>query len=226
MHDVIDDAVAYRAELSVRVDESVLSKDPILQDGLQLPDAWWTDLAGVLEKVSVAGTERVAVRQQYMDPAIPEFVGIPAPAVSYWTTAHGDLHWANLTAPLQILDWEGWGSAPVGFDAAMLYAPLRDWAAELRRRCPTREAAAGRLGAYRETVGVRTAVGTAIEGFSQFRVMKSGGPVLLFRRGDVAGCSGLRCRQGRVGGAPRLDPAPRHTKSSMPSNSASTRRSS
>ncbi|MEU9008697.1 hypothetical protein AB0D12_02695 [Streptomyces sp. NPDC048479] len=39
--------------------------------------------------------------------AIPEFVGIPDPAVACWTTVHGDLHWANLTAPLRILGWEG-----------------------------------------------------------------------------------------------------------------------
>jgi hypothetical protein len=72
--------------------------------------------------VSAVNTDRVAVRQQYMDRAIPEFVGIPAPAVTCWTTAHGDLHWADVTAPLRILDWEGWGSTPEGFDAATLYA--------------------------------------------------------------------------------------------------------
>jgi hypothetical protein len=49
-------------------------------------------------------------------------VGIPAPAVSCWTTAHADVHWANLTEPLRLLDWEGWGQAPEGFDAATLYA--------------------------------------------------------------------------------------------------------
>ncbi len=56
-----------------------------------------------------------------MDRAIPEFVGIQAPAVTCWTAAYSGLHWANVTAPLRILDWEGWG-APEGFDAATLYA--------------------------------------------------------------------------------------------------------
>ncbi|MBJ6613857.1 hypothetical protein [Streptomyces sp. I4(2020)] len=33
------------------------------------------------------------------------------------------MHRANLTvSPLRLLDWEGWGRAPEGFDAAMLYA--------------------------------------------------------------------------------------------------------
>ncbi|MFJ9668789.1 hypothetical protein ACIRPP_29975 [Streptomyces sp. NPDC101219] len=122
VHDAVDDGTAYRAELSVRVDEPVLSGDPILQHDLQLPDSWWKELAGTMEKVSAVDTDRVAVRQQYMERAIPEFVGIPAPAVSSWTTAHADLHWANLTSPLRLLDWEGWGQAPEGFDSATLYA--------------------------------------------------------------------------------------------------------
>ncbi|MEU7414978.1 MULTISPECIES: hypothetical protein [Streptomyces] len=107
VHDTVDDGIAYRAELSVRVDDPVLSDDPILQHQAQLPDSWWNDLAGTLEKVAATGTGRVAVRQQYMERAIPEFVGIPAPAVPRWTTAHADVHWANLTEPLRLLDWEG-----------------------------------------------------------------------------------------------------------------------
>ncbi|MEU0730643.1 hypothetical protein [Streptomyces sp. NPDC006140] len=123
VHDAVEDGTAYRAELSVRVEEPVLSDDPILQHDLQAPGSWWADLAGVLEKVAAVGTDRVAVRQQYTGRAIPEFVGILVPAAPCWTTAHGDVHWANLTAsPLQLLDWEGWGLAPEGFDAAMLYA--------------------------------------------------------------------------------------------------------
>ncbi|MFF4490461.1 hypothetical protein ACFY0F_28890 [Streptomyces sp. NPDC001544] len=106
----------------MRVDQPVLCDDPILRHDLQLPDSWWADLAGTLEKVSAVDTDRVAVRQQYMDRAIPQFVGIPARAVTCWTTAHSDVHWANLTDPLRLLDWEGWGQAPEGFDAAKLYA--------------------------------------------------------------------------------------------------------
>ncbi|MEG3631941.1 hypothetical protein [Streptomyces poriticola] len=122
VHDAFDDGTAYRAELSARVDQSVLSDDPVLQHDPQLPDSWWNDLTGMLEKVSVVATERVAVRQQYMDRAIPEFLGTPAPTVTRWTPAHADLHWANLTSPLRLLDWEGWGQAPQGFDCASLYA--------------------------------------------------------------------------------------------------------
>ncbi|MEU8718371.1 hypothetical protein [Streptomyces sp. NPDC048663] len=122
VHDAFDDGTAYRAELSARVDEPVLSNDPILQRDLDLPASWWEALAGTLEKLSATSTDRVAVREQYLNRAIPEFVGIPAPAVTCWTTAHADLHWANLTSPLRLLDWEGWGQAPQGFDCATLYA--------------------------------------------------------------------------------------------------------
>jgi hypothetical protein len=41
--------------------------------------------------------------------------------VTEWTTAHADLTWANLTAPrCWVLDWEDWGTAPRGFDAATM----------------------------------------------------------------------------------------------------------
>ncbi|MGW7047017.1 hypothetical protein ACWGDT_30875 [Streptomyces avermitilis] len=146
VHDAVDDGTAYRAELSARVDQPVLSDDPVLQRDLQLPDSWWEDLAGTLEKVAAVDTDRVAVRQQYMDRAIPEFVGIPAPAVTRWTAAHADLHWANVTAPLRLLDWEGWGRAPEGFDAATLYAYTRlqeDAAARVRDAFPILGSPAG-----------------------------------------------------------------------------------
>ena len=81
-----------------------------------------------------------------MDRAIPEFVGIPAPAVTRWTAAHSDLHWANVTAPLRMLDWEGWGRAPEGFDAATLYAYsllLPDTAARVRDAFPVLGSPAG-----------------------------------------------------------------------------------
>ncbi|MFD9659301.1 hypothetical protein [Streptomyces mirabilis] len=97
-------------------------------------------------ELSAVGTDRVAVRQQYMDRAIPEFVGIPAPGVSCWATAHADVHWANLTESLRLLDWEGWGRSPEGFDAATLYAysPLQpDTAARVRAAFPVLGSPAG-----------------------------------------------------------------------------------
>ncbi|GAA3289253.1 hypothetical protein [Streptomyces cinereospinus] len=96
--------------------------------------------------MAATGTGRVAVRQQYMERAIPEFVGIPAPAVSCWTTAHADVHRANLTEPLRLLDREGWGMAPEGFDATTLnaYSLLQpDTAARVRAAFPVLGSPAG-----------------------------------------------------------------------------------
>lgn len=74
----------------MRVDQPVLSDDPVpsMTPGCRTPGGrtspgrwrrWRLD------------TDRVAVRQQYMDRAIPDCVGIPAPAVTCWTAAHSDL---------------------------------------------------------------------------------------------------------------------------------------
>ncbi|MEU0038667.1 hypothetical protein [Streptomyces sp. NPDC006333] len=79
VHDAFGDGIAYRAELSDRVEEAVPSADPILRQGLGLPASWWEELAGTLEKLSGIGTGRVAVREAYMARAIPQFVKMPAP---------------------------------------------------------------------------------------------------------------------------------------------------
>jgi hypothetical protein len=58
----------------------------------------------------------------YVNDGIRAFFGVEIDVtVVPWTTAHCDLHWGNLTAPrLIILDWEMWGKAPAGYDAATL----------------------------------------------------------------------------------------------------------
>ncbi|MYQ47251.1 phosphotransferase [Streptomyces sp. SID4985] len=114
---------AFRAELYEYVGGHVLTAG----DVSGLTASWWIQLRTALERLSGVPTERVAVRQAYMDRAMPKYLGFldaPVPTTPpAWTTAHGDLHWANLTGPdLRILDWEGWGIAPAGYDAAMLHA--------------------------------------------------------------------------------------------------------
>jgi hypothetical protein len=41
--------------------------------------------------------------------------------VDEWRTAHTDVHWANLTRDAYLIDWEDWGKAPRGHDAACLW---------------------------------------------------------------------------------------------------------
>ncbi|MFI0914207.1 hypothetical protein [Streptomyces abikoensis] len=133
VHDVSQAGVAYRAELSEHMEQPVISSDPVLRAPIGMSSTWWADLRTALDMIAITDTERVAVRQEYIDRALPEFLGIAAPQTIGWSTAHGDLHWANLTAPqLRLLDWEGWGRAPYGYDQATLlaYSLLESAAAE------------------------------------------------------------------------------------------------
>ncbi|WP_235023949.1 hypothetical protein [Streptomyces sp. WAC05374] len=127
LHDVLEWAAhghAYRAELSEYVPLPALQTGgPVLTADLDLPSSWWADLRLALEATSTVVTARQAVRQQWVDKNLTQFLGISALQVSAWTTGHADLHWANLAGPpLVLLDWEGWGRVPVGFDVGLLHA--------------------------------------------------------------------------------------------------------
>ncbi|WP_345695751.1 hypothetical protein [Kitasatospora terrestris] len=124
-HAWTEDGHGYLAELYEEVTAVVVSgDDPVLRTEPALNEAWWTDLVTALDGIQQVSTSRVAVRQEYLDRAMPQFLGAPVRTmVPVWTTAHGDLHWTNLTGPtLTILDWEGWGIAPAGYDAALLHS--------------------------------------------------------------------------------------------------------
>ncbi|MFE7582191.1 hypothetical protein ACFU5Y_11585 [Streptomyces gardneri] len=121
VHDWTADGWSYRAELYEHVPHPVVSLSPVLDTDLDLPESWWTDLSTALDTLAAAPTDRVSVGEEYIRRAIPEFTSHTVDTIE-WTTAHGDCHFANLTGPeLRILDWEGWGRAPVGLDAAQLY---------------------------------------------------------------------------------------------------------
>ena len=122
-HEWADEDHAYRAELYERIQGSSLSDGPLPPPGLRLPDAWWISLKASLAAIASAGTDRVSVRQERLDWAMPEFPGTALDTrVPAWATAHADIQWSNLTGPdLLILDWERWGPAPTGYDEATLY---------------------------------------------------------------------------------------------------------
>ncbi len=126
LHDSMEsrcDGYAYQAELHEYVTEPICSPSPVLHTDPDLPTAWWDSLRTDLDHVSTVPTDRVAVRQEWVDRTVPRFLDIPGPPITDWATAHGDLHTANLTAATPyLLDWEGFGLAPVGYDAAMLLA--------------------------------------------------------------------------------------------------------
>ncbi|MFG2894448.1 phosphotransferase [Streptomyces sp. NPDC048248] len=76
-----------------------------------------------LETIATTPTERVAIRRQWIDRALPQYAGVPAPADIDWAIAHSDCHFANfITSGPTVLDFGGFGLAPVGYDPALLYA--------------------------------------------------------------------------------------------------------
>ncbi len=90
----------------------------------RVSDAWIEDLKGALLTLGRVQTERARFQPQQVEWMIRDCFGAGAPCVAdEWCVAHGDLQWSNLTAPsLTLLDWECWGHAPRGYDAAYLIA--------------------------------------------------------------------------------------------------------
>jgi hypothetical protein len=112
----------YRA-LVMAVARGIVSETPRLDRMPVLEPRWWDQLEHALANIQARPTDRTRfddaeigrrLRQQFS-----LNLRLPFP---FWQTAHGDLHWANLTAPeFSILDWETWGRAPYGLDVARLH---------------------------------------------------------------------------------------------------------
>ncbi|MFD7017472.1 hypothetical protein [Streptomyces sp. NPDC059928] len=104
------------------VGSAVVAKDP------QLSEDWWASLNASLDALAAQHTNRIAtpdtetLTQELVTGTIHSvFPGVDT-AVVDWRPAHADLNWANMTAPVFCLfDWEDWGMAPRGLDAANLW---------------------------------------------------------------------------------------------------------
>ncbi|RNL81653.1 phosphotransferase [Halostreptopolyspora alba] len=122
-----EERAAFRATLWTRLRGEILSPTPDLSAPADVDDRWWKDMRTCLDEVrgTAVPSGREVMTQAYIG-RIPRFIPALEGAdltVPRWEAAHGDLHWANLTRnPLEIIDWEGWGSAPAGYDAAVLLA--------------------------------------------------------------------------------------------------------
>jgi len=138
-HDWSDQLGLYRAELFDHTSRRTVADSAAIATLPDLPDRWWAALRNALDDIATVAINRVAIQQGFLDWVMPRYLGAPIDtlAPTSWATAHGELHYANLCAPdLCLLDWEGWGIAPRGYDAAMLhsYSLLVPEAAERVRR--------------------------------------------------------------------------------------------
>lgn len=104
------------------VGSAVVSKAP------KLSEEWWASLNASLEALAAQHTNRIATpdtetltQELVTDTIHSVFPGVDT-AVADWRPAHADLNWANVTVPVFCLfDWEDWGMAPRGLDAANLW---------------------------------------------------------------------------------------------------------
>lgn len=120
--------VMWRADETELVTMPAVKQTGILTEEPNLSDTWWRTLTSSLSALAGYPTGRVATpsMQQITQARVTATIQAVFPGidttVDEWTTAHGDFAWGNVTAPeCVILDWEDWGTAPRGFDAAMLW---------------------------------------------------------------------------------------------------------
>ncbi|MFD7081813.1 hypothetical protein [Streptomyces sp. NPDC059918] len=118
-----------------RADELELTASPPVGKGALvlsdpgLPDAWWEALTSSLDALAAQQTPRIAtpdtvtITQEEVTQTLGEvFPGIADTQIEQWAPAHADLTWANVMGPeFSIIDWEDWGMAPRGLDAATLW---------------------------------------------------------------------------------------------------------
>ncbi|MFC5109569.1 hypothetical protein [Kibdelosporangium philippinense] len=112
----------WRADETEYVTSSHVIPYGYLRQAPAVSATWWDELVASLDALARHTTSRVAVRQARITEAIATVFPEVDITVTEWTTAHGDFYWQNLTAPdFYILDWEDWGTAPRGWDAASLW---------------------------------------------------------------------------------------------------------
>jgi hypothetical protein len=123
--DWIDSDEAYRAELYDHAGASVIDSSTAITSSPALPGRWWAEVRAALAAIATISTLRMTIQPGFLNWAMPHYLMISHANYTAipWVTAHGDFHFGNLCGPrLAILDWEGWGLAPPGYDAATLHS--------------------------------------------------------------------------------------------------------
>lgn len=152
-----DELAMWRADEMELIATPPVGQGALVIDDPQLPDSWWKALNTSLDALAGQYTPRVAtpdtitITQDLVTVTIREvFPEIVDTTVDEWSPAHADMTWANVTGPeLFLIDWEDWGMAPRGLDAAALWCnslavpSLADRVCRERR--PDLESRSGRL---------------------------------------------------------------------------------
>ena len=126
------DAAMWRADEVAFVPAPPVRSRGSLREAPALSGAWWATFNASLDNLAQQHTTRLATPDtQLMTQALvtkliehvfPDQVDTTLPSIEQWVPAHADLGWANLTAPdCWLLDWEDFGQAPRGLDAATLW---------------------------------------------------------------------------------------------------------
>jgi hypothetical protein len=124
------DGVMWRADETDLLPGTPVMSGGVLGEAPELPGEWWETLNSSLDALADVHTTRVAtpdtvvITQAHVSEVIwAAFSGAPAVVLGDWRPAHADLNWANVTGPrFCLFDWEDWGMAPRGLDAASLWA--------------------------------------------------------------------------------------------------------
>ncbi|MFG2836154.1 hypothetical protein ACGFZH_11260 [Streptomyces zaomyceticus] len=100
----------------------------VVAEAPKLSDEWWASLSASLDALASQHTNRIAtpdtetLTQELVGETIHNVFPDVDATVTDWRPAHADLNWANVTAPVFcVFDWEDWGMAPRGLDAASLW---------------------------------------------------------------------------------------------------------
>lgn len=118
----------------------------IVAESPKLSEEWWAAMNASLDVLAEQRTNRIAtpdtetITQELVASTIRSVFPDVDSTLTEWVPAHADLNWANMTAPtFCIFDWEDWGMAPRGLDAATLWGaslavpPLADRVRSERR---------------------------------------------------------------------------------------------
>ncbi|MGR4878697.1 hypothetical protein ACIPUC_04565 [Streptomyces sp. LARHCF249] len=121
--------VMWRADELELIPSPSIGKGALVLEDPGLPDEWWAALNASLNALASQQTPRIAtpdtvtITQEHVTQTLgAAFPRVADTRIERWSPAHADLTWANVMGPgFSLIDWEDWGMAPRGLDAATLW---------------------------------------------------------------------------------------------------------